>query len=639
MQKVSRWDGLALPGRLADGLALLGGIFYLYQSWNFAHQQSSFLDEGKYLVPGYFYTTGRSWPFQDFGFWTNQMPLAYLIPGIIQVIFGPGLRTGRYFAIVLGLLMLFGMWITSRRLGGRWWAAATVLILAMNPAVIKMYSVFTTQVLIACMLTWMLALSLGENRPAWQIYLAAGLAGAIPLVRVNLVPVLPLFLTYIYWQNGRRIGIWTIVIGLWVFLFGHAVFWPGILRIWAAWIPVQIAPFLGPWRPPEGQTLWNPNPGLDSRVLSILLGFRFHFVAFVGVAMALFLWPSRQGWKSIVNYRASLFLASLFISLYLLHAWASLGVNTQTFDSLGQNYCTFCLPLYIAFFSNLAILLIVATASSWRWQFSAWKSVVIAVFILALATLMGYSAFDPLGTEMLTWRVPRFWEMYYAREFLPGLIRVRRLMLVQMELEFGFVRRLLPTVAGLLVGISVLLLAAGIRSLLLRRKPGRVFAFGSIALVVFLVVGWLLSPSEVLGSGYQNYDCGGDVIASYEAVGKSLSELIPPGAKIYWRGGMSAVPLVYLPGVEIYPPQINDGYSFRLSGDSQSLFRYGFWNQELAEQWLADADFVLVREPSLSGWLEEAIQDDASFQLILQTPDLEPACTDNNWIFVFQRER
>jgi hypothetical protein len=128
MQGVRRWEGLALPGRLADGLALLGGIFYLYQSWNFAHQQSSFLDEGKYLIPGYFYATGRSWPFQDFGFWTNQMPLAYLIPGIIQVVFGPGLRTGRYFAVVLGLLMLLGMWITARRLGGRWWAAATVLI-------------------------------------------------------------------------------------------------------------------------------------------------------------------------------------------------------------------------------------------------------------------------------------------------------------------------------------------------------------------------------------------------------------------------------------------------------------------------------------------------------------------------------
>jgi hypothetical protein len=163
-----------------------------------------------------------------------------------------------------------------------------------------------------------------------------------------------------------------------------------------------------------------------------------------------------------------------------------------------------------------------------------------------------------------------------------------------------------------------LLIAAGIRSLLLRRT-GKVFAFGSIALVVFIVAGWLLRPARVLGSGYQNYDCGGDVIASYEAVGKSLSEVIPPGAKIYWRGGLSAVPLLYLPGVEIYPPQINDGYSFRESGDSQDLRRYGFWNQELAEEWMADADYVLVREFHL-GMARRGYPGRCVFPLIGQTP-------------------
>jgi hypothetical protein len=57
------------------------------------------------------------------------MPLAFLIPGFAQVLFGPGLRTGRYLAIVLGGLMLLGLYLSTRRLAGKWWAAGVVLAL------------------------------------------------------------------------------------------------------------------------------------------------------------------------------------------------------------------------------------------------------------------------------------------------------------------------------------------------------------------------------------------------------------------------------------------------------------------------------------------------------------------------------
>jgi hypothetical protein len=143
-----------------------------------------------------FIATGQYWPFQDYGPWTNHMPLAFLIPGYAQVLFGPGLRTGRYLAVFLAALMLLGLWITVRRMGGRWWAAGALVAVALNPAGIKIYSLAISEVLIACMLVWVLALILGEDRPTWQVILGSFLAGLVGLSRLNLVPAVPVIFAY-----------------------------------------------------------------------------------------------------------------------------------------------------------------------------------------------------------------------------------------------------------------------------------------------------------------------------------------------------------------------------------------------------------------------------------------------------------
>ena len=94
----SRWT--------AEAIAVLAGFAYLVQAVIYAHSQESILDEGAYLYKGYLFATGRYTPYQDYGPWSNHMPLSFLIPGAVQVLIEPGLRTARYFAIFLGLLML-----------------------------------------------------------------------------------------------------------------------------------------------------------------------------------------------------------------------------------------------------------------------------------------------------------------------------------------------------------------------------------------------------------------------------------------------------------------------------------------------------------------------------------------------------
>ena len=107
---------------LVEMFTLLGAILYIVQTWRYSFTQDTILDEGAYLLKGYLFATGQYTIFQDNGVWSNHMPLAFLIPGVIQVIFGPGLRTARYFAVFISILILLGLWLVTRRERGRWWA-------------------------------------------------------------------------------------------------------------------------------------------------------------------------------------------------------------------------------------------------------------------------------------------------------------------------------------------------------------------------------------------------------------------------------------------------------------------------------------------------------------------------------------
>ncbi|MGD2026988.1 MAG: hypothetical protein PVI99_04155, partial [Anaerolineales bacterium] len=110
---------------LAYGLAVLGALFYAWRTWTLAHTlTTTILDESMYLYKGYLFAAGRYTPYQDYGPLTNHMPLSFLIPGYIQLWFGPGMGTGRLFAFAVSMIMLAGIWVAFHKLGGRWWGAA-----------------------------------------------------------------------------------------------------------------------------------------------------------------------------------------------------------------------------------------------------------------------------------------------------------------------------------------------------------------------------------------------------------------------------------------------------------------------------------------------------------------------------------
>jgi len=553
------------------------------------------------------------------------MPLAFLIPGYIQAIFTPGIRTGRYFAIFISLLMLLGLWILVRRLGGRWWAALAVWIIAWNPAFPKMYSLALPQGIVACLLVWSLVLVLGEKRSLWQIALGSILAALTVMTRINMLPVLPLVVLYIFWQHGKKAGLVATFAGGFTFIALHVAYWPGILQNWTR-IPRSISPFLDAWRVPnEYKKTWQPKIPPLGRILSFLISVRFHFVAFMSFLAAIVLWPRKSEWKRQSDYRSAVFLIILFVTLMLAHMWAALG----------KNYCVFCLAGYLAFFSTIGVLLLIITFSAWRQQMSWVRQLAIIILILLLSAGIGYGAFEDVGEQLYNLMVPR----YLLGSIQPGSVPLGAILVNKFTLDEVSLRRSLPVGFGLITGFLILGLAWGVRIILGRRQKRSSThmpsAFGYLALVIFLITGFLLAPTPILGGGYGGYDCSGDALQSYETAGKYLADNIPTDSKVYWKAGLSAVPLLYISDIEIYPSQINDGYSHFEIGESDVLLAFGMWNDELAYQWAHEADIILIEERRFKGWLREFVLTNAFTELDPSPPTVE--CREDSRIRIFKK--
>jgi hypothetical protein len=642
-QKLSTIVSKALTVKwLAYAFTLLGGLIYFGQVWYYAHTLRADLDEGFYLYEGLLYALGRYRLYQDYGFPANQMPLAYLIPGYVQRWFGPSFLAARYAAILFALLTLLGLWIVARRFGGKWLAMGLVWAMALNPALLKMYSQMSSQVLAASMLAWVMVFVLGERQALWQIIVGSILAGAVVMTRINLLPLIPFLVFYVFWQAGKKAGSWCIVTSLLPMVIFHTIYWPNILKIWALYLPESLTPFLNAWRLPEGAILaWNPATTYGARLESLILTLKSHFVSIVGAVTAWILWPRRKYWKSETHFRASVFVSCLLIALVLLHLWAAIG----------QNYCVFCLQMYFAFFAELGLLLIALTYHSWRLNIPRLKQIIVYFTIIVIVIGLVFSlrellynnygswwpfwmSFLSISRPILEMRVPRIRNL----EFPGGTTMLQTILSNKfgwsLETQHEIVFRLFTT----LIVILILLLFTWLFFLLKNHERRNKFlqpiSMGASALFVLLFVGFLLSPSQVLGAHYKDYDCGSNVIEYYELTGRYLSQTLPPGANTYWAV-YSPIPLLYALDVNIYPPQVYQDYFKTFGGDPIEVWKYGAWNEELARQWLSEADYVLVDGVDAEVWLRSESLSGA-FVEVGHSPPLLP-CRNDDYIYVFRR--
>ena len=601
------------PTRTVDFLAFLGMGVYLAQAVLYAYTTISDLDEGAYLLKGFLFATGQYHSF-DPGISTNKAPLAFLIPGYVQLFFGPGLRTGRFLAVFFGFMAVAGTWVAARRLGGRWLAVGAVWAIASSSAIIKIYSMGATQSTIACMLAWSLAFVLGEKRPSWQLILSGVLAGLMMLVRQNMLPVLPLLIVYAFWQHGCR-AFWLFVPGALVVAYTFYIYWPDILQLWY-WVPhINI--------PSEvlygggGVSVWNPEISVTSRLLSIFQAFRFHFIALFGSIAAFLLWVRPSRWRSIVEFRIGLALIALFWGLLYMHFNAAIV----------QDYCVFCFKNYIAFFNIAGILLVVVSVKSWNWHVPVFTQFILVTLSLILFSGIGYSAFEDIGSFALNLPAPRVRD----QKILPGFITWQDILSYGFNLDLNSAKKYASALLGLCVGFLFIFLIYTWWRRAWRASNGP--NFGAFYVSSLLIAVIFFSP--IISGSYGKPDCKSNVILANEKIGEHLRSIIPAGSVVYWNGGLSTVPLLYLPGVKIFPAQINNGYSYFRGGDTSELFKYGFWNDEMDAEWKASADFFILEEERYPGWKE--FLSPTEFDEYTSTA-VGTSCLENTRLRIFKRK-
>jgi hypothetical protein len=620
MEKKRRKRWLDHPYWLVDVLVFIGAGLFAYQAILYAHTQYSLLDEGSYLVKGFLFVSGQYRPYELYGVWTNHMPFSFLIPGWVQAIFGWGLRTGRYFSVFMGVIMLLGLWLTARRVGGKWAAVLAVWAFAANPALIKMYSLAITQALAACILTWSLFFVLGDARKRWHLIVGTVLATLLMLTRVNMAPVLLAVLLYILWQYGWKDAFWAGVVSAVLFLTVQAIYWPEVLRFWVPWLPdrLQDIPLAQPWML-GGQPSTTPMAAvsLKSRLFSLTQAIRFSFFIFLAVAAAWLVTGKRIQQEARSNFRSFVVLSVLFVILLLMHIQVTIT---------GQ-HCVYCLQIYMTFFDGIGVVLLALSLPYWRNSTSKWYNALITIILLGVSSLAGYSAYkvvsDALITgkflrELLTTRISRYWLLQFTPENIEVIVLFQnKFNLTRNEVYtlVGDILRLwMPVGLGFLVGGVLLLFAFGLYKRSKRRDGWMAANFAAWALTVFLLVGLVFTPTPILSGDYDAYDCSGDEIAAMEAVGVTLTQHIPPGARVFWKGGNSFVPMLYVPEVKIYPAQINGRYSFVDRGTLDKVEQFGLWNAELEARWQEEADFYLIADEyytpgqlEAKGWMEVAL--------------------------------
>ncbi len=245
----------------------------------------------------------------------------------------------------------------------------------------------------------------------------------------------------------------------------------------------------------------------------------------------------------------------------------------------------------------------------------------IALLILGI----GFSSHEDLGSGFAKAMIERLDGTYLWGAMIHYLAFVPQLILFRVT----FV---------LLVSTLVIVVGAIALGLVYRRyKDGQLAGgrIGILALNLILILGLILSPTRVLGLGNDFFDCGGtNVFTSYQKAGAALSQVIEPGSKIYWEGRIPAI-FLYMPNVNVYPPQLNHVHSYFVGGEVGISLRFSQWNDELARQWLEEADYIMVQNTE-KVYLTDEMLESGKYVKVMSAPRAEK-CRWQSVIQVYKR--
>lgn len=603
--------------RIIAIVTVLGLLLYGIQSWRFAHLQDTIGDEGAYLYKGYMFARGEYQPFQEYGFWTNKAPLAFLIPGYIQLWFGPGLREARYFAVLVSLLMVIGIWLGTLRLGDGMWAAAAVWAFALSSQQIMTYSEALSQGLTACMLAWMLVLVLGEDKPLWQLVAGSVLSILVVMTRQNLVVIPAMLVLYVFWQHGKKAGLWSLITCAVVFIAFHVYYWPNILQLWAPWVPESLTPFLNDFRASMDyeKTYQTFRPSTLAMLQSFATGMYDNFLVFFGSVSALVLFPKREHWQSDSRFKMAVFLGITFLILFVMHTLASLFIP----------YCVYCFSGYQMFYIPIGFFFVMIVLRNGL-EDSKLRRIALLLIVLLFAALLGLYYYPVWGDWSLDHiQLLRINRMLSSGEFLT--VSLRDVLTHSLNILPAVQKRIASAAVGILIGAALWVVVWVMHRIFLQGTQKSAFVYSVVCGSLALVLTFPFASNVQIGG-----TCSTQYLSYYEQAGRSLAQIVPAGSQLYWRGsGKHLALMLYSKDIRIFPPQIHAGGG-RVVGDTQQLPKMGMYNQELDTEWRDSADVLVIWEQFMSTDVREFLQAENYMEIPYDMGELS-RCEDALYVF------
>jgi hypothetical protein len=269
-------------------------------------------------------------------------------------------------------------------------------------------------------------------------------------------------------------------------------------------------------------------------------------------------------------------------------------------------------------------MLLVIAAPSLITELSRTRSILVFSVLALLVVGIGFSTHEDLSAEFSKVMIDRLDTVYIWNAML-NVTGLPHLLLFRLSFVLG-------------MSLLVLVMVGIVLSLLYRqwkREQADSGTIGLFAIHTFLILGLILSPTTLLGNGNDFFNCEGtDVFASYERAGRELHQVIEPGSNIYWEGRIPAI-FLYLPDVNVYGPQLNHLHYYFNGGDAETLRRFNYWNDDLAHQWLEEADYILVQNTE-KVYLTDEMLESGEFVKVFSAPRAE-RCRWQSAIQVYQR--
>jgi hypothetical protein len=268
--------------------------------------------------------------------------------------------------------------------------------------------------------------------------------------------------------------------------------------------------------------------------------------------------------------------------------------------------CQFvCLPGYVMFFFMFGLALIPISGTNWKLEMGSWRQILLVLLVFGLLLALEYN----YNWDYLDFRydlIRNTFDLTIPRMKDGKIVEGTGLVWELLQNKFGYnhfpLRQfILKSEAAIhltrALKVVGLLILSAITYRIARRRQWTYADFGGFAAVFILLAGVGMSGSKLYGGHLTMETCQDSVIASYEQVGEELDALIPPGAQVYYSVKADML-LLHLPDVAVYTPQLNAFFTYTedLDADPETLYRFGWWNPVLKEEWIEGADYILIEQ-------------------------------------------